>query len=188
MRIIAGSLKGRTLATPGPRSQTVRPTSDKVRGAIFNILGQWMEGLSVLDLYAGTGALAFEALSRGAEHAVLVDVSSEGLGLCRKNAESFKLQDRVEILPVPAVRACQKLGKQQRVFELIFADPPYGKNAVQDVLAAVLENGLLGPKGMLVLEHSAEELSPPSFGDGPSLTRHDLREFGDTAVSFYSLS
>ncbi len=185
MRIIAGSLKGRTLATPGPKSQNVRPTSDKVRGAIFNILGQWLEDLNVLDLYAGTGALAFESLSRGAAHAVLVDVSAEGLALCRQNAAAFKVQDRVEILPIPALRACEKLGRQKRVFELIFADPPYEKAPVPELLAAVLENGLLGPRGVLVIEHSSEEPSPEKAG---ALTRYDLREFGDTAVSFYSLS
>lgn len=188
MRIIAGTLKGRTLATPGPRSHTVRPTSDKVRGALFNILGQWMDGLSVLDLYAGTGALAYEALSRGADRAVLVDSSSEGLALCRRNAEQFKLLDRVEILPIPAVRACDKLGKQGRVFELIFADPPYAQNAVTDVLAAISEHRLLGPRGVLVIEHHADEPTPERFGDGPLLVRHDQRVFGDTAVSFYSLS
>lgn len=188
MRIIAGTLKGRALATPGPRSHTVRPTSDKVRGAIFNILGQWMDGLSVLDLFAGTGALAWEALSRGAERAVLVDSSAEALALCRKNAEQFKLQAQVEILPVPAVRACEKLGKQGRVFELIFADPPYAANAVTGVLAAILENRLLGPKGVLVIEHGADEAAPERFGEAPALVRHDQRLFGDTTVSFYSLS
>ncbi|MDQ3265666.1 MAG: 16S rRNA (guanine(966)-N(2))-methyltransferase RsmD [Myxococcota bacterium] len=188
MRIIAGSLKGRTLATPGPQSQNVRPTSDKVRGAIFNILGQWLEDLNVLDLYAGTGALAFEALSRGAAHAVLVDVSAEGLALCRQNAEGFKVQDRVEILPIPALRACEKLGRHKRVFELIFADPPYEKAPVPELLTAVLDNGLLGPRGVLVIEHSSQEPSPEQAGAGPTLTRYDHREFGDTAVSFYSLS
>lgn len=188
MRIIAGSARGRTLATPGPKAQGIRPTSDKVRGAIFNILGQWLDGLSVLDLYAGTGALAFEALSRGAQDAVLVDRGRDALELCRENARALKMEDRVTILPMPADRACEKLGKEARVFEVIFADPPYGDEATASVLGWVTQWKLLGPRGVLVLEHRDDEQSPAAFGEGFRLTRHDQRSFGETAVSFYSVS
>src|SRR4051812_22385732 len=97
MRIVAGSAKGRGLLGPKSSSSLIRPTSDRVRETIFNILGQWMHG-QVLDLFAGTGALALEALSRGAESAVLVDSSEEGTNLCRLNSEALGFVDRVEIV------------------------------------------------------------------------------------------
>lgn len=183
MRIIAGSARGRPLE--GPRAGGIRPTSDKVRGSIFNILGQWMDGLSVLDLYAGTGALALEALSRGASFAALVDPAADAVALCRRNADRIGFGDKVEILRSTAGRACERLGREGTRFELAFADPPYSQHALADVVALVERTGVLAPGGVLVVEHDAkEEIS----GGAAGLRRTDLRKFGGTAVSFFSLS
>ncbi len=188
MRIIAGSARGRPLEGPGPRAQGIRPTSDKVRGAIFNILGQWMDGLAVLDLYAGTGAMALEALSRGASSAALVDPAAEAVELCRRNADKTGFGDKVEILRTTAERACERLGREGRRFELAFADPPYSQHAGAEVVALVGRTGVLAPGGVLVVEHDAREEISLEAGDPRGLRRTDLRKFGGTAVSFFSLS
>src|SRR4051812_28311593 len=123
MRIVGGTARGRPLA--GPKHEGLRPTADRVRETLFNVLGQAFDGERVLDLYAGTGALAFEALSRGASHAVLVDPDRAAVKLCEANAATLGFADRVEILSLKADRAVDRLCKAERTFELIFADPPY---------------------------------------------------------------
>src|SRR5688572_2885467 len=104
MRIVAGTAKGRALAGPKATSRHIRPTADRVRETLFNILGQWLDGQCVLDLYAGTGALGLEALSRGAARAALVDSDREALALCRQNTEHLGFSDRVDILGQPVAR------------------------------------------------------------------------------------
>jgi 16S rRNA (guanine966-N2)-methyltransferase len=180
MRIVGGSAKGRTLKAP--RSQKIRPTADRVRETLFNILGQYFEGGEVLDVYAGTGALAFEALSRGCDRAVLVDSGAEALALCRENAAALGFEKQVEILAMPAQRGFERLGKAKRSFSLIFVDPPYALEAGTGALEAVTSQGLLDPEGTLVIEHDKHEELPEAFA---GLTRTDHRTFGDTGVSFY---
>jgi len=180
MRIVAGSAKGRTLKTP--RSDKIRPTADRVRETLFNILGQYFEGGAVLDLYAGTGALAFEALSRGCESAVLVDSGAEALALCRENAKALGFEARTEILAMPAERGLERMGKARRQFALIFADPPYALRVVGSTLTAIEAKGLLAPGGLAVLEHDRREEAPEAAGP---IRRVDQRVFGDTCVSLY---
>jgi 16S rRNA (guanine966-N2)-methyltransferase len=182
MRIVAGTARGRPLLGPGPKSRGIRPTADRVRETVFNILGQFFEGGQVLDLYAGTGALAFEALSRGLGHAVLVDQDREAIGLCRRNAQALGFEAQVEILQQPVARATTALGAAGRSFELVFADPPYAARVVEDLLTQVHGRGLLAVRGALVIEHDKREQAPPGFGE---LHRVDQRRFGDTEISFY---
>ncbi len=182
MRIVAGSARGRPLLGPGPKSKDIRPTADRVRETLFNVLGQWLDGVSVLDLYAGTGALALEALSRGAERAVLVDSGREALELCRANTQALGFEARARILPMPVARALDKLAGEGAAFELVFADPPYAAKAVEDILSQVEGKKLLTPNGTLVVEHDKREPAPEKHG---GLLRVDERTFGDTVVSFY---
>src|SRR3990170_4138560 len=121
MRIIAGSLKGRRLAAVKGK---IRPTSDKVREAIFSILGPAVVEARVLDLFAGTGALGLEALSRGAETAVFVEEHPASLAVLRRNVESLGLSDRVEVLPLPVNAGLKKLAARRAAFDLTFLDPP----------------------------------------------------------------
>lgn len=178
MRIVAGTAKGRVLQTPRG-ADVIRPTADRVRQTLFDVLGQWCEGFRVLDLFAGTGALGLEALSRGAARAVLVDSGREAQGLCRANAAALGFLDRVELLPVPVAAALGLLVKRGEAFELIFSDPPYALRAGGEVLARVVEGGLLAPGGRLVLEHARGEAV-----EGP-LPLLDQRRFGDTLVSIF---
>jgi 16S rRNA (guanine(966)-N(2))-methyltransferase RsmD len=183
VRIVAGSAKGRTLLTP--RSDRVtRPTADRVRETLFNVLGQTLEPVAVLDLYAGTGALALEALSRGAASAVLVDQDREASGLCRQNAASLGFQDRVRVLPVPVARALKTLEGEGARFPLVFADPPYALEVLVPTLEA-LSQGLVPSGGLVIVEHGKREDAPAQVG---SFTREDQRRFGDTLMSLYRVS
>jgi 16S rRNA (guanine966-N2)-methyltransferase len=179
VRIVAGSARGRPLLTP--KGRDIRPTADRVRETIFNVLGQWVEG-AVLDLYAGTGALGLEALSRGATHAVLVDRDREAVELCRKNASALGFEEKVEVLALPVDRAVQILGGRGGTFELVFADPPYAAKVVEDVLERVAGARLLAPGGTLVVEHDKREAATELHS---GLARIDQRRFGDTLVSLY---
>jgi 16S rRNA (guanine966-N2)-methyltransferase len=184
MRIVAGTARGRALAGPRPTSRHIRPTADRVRETLFNVLGQWLEGLSVLDLYAGTGALGLESVSRGATRAVLVDSDPEALSLCRKNVEALGFSSRVEILGQPVERALEALGRRGTRFELIFADPPYAARVVEAVLEGVARHGLLAPGGTVVIEHERREAAPESH---EGFSRVDQRRFGDTLVSLFRI-
>jgi 16S rRNA (guanine966-N2)-methyltransferase len=148
LRVVAGELGGRRLQSPPRRSAAVRPTADRVREALFSILGE-VEGATVLDLYCGTGALAIEALSRGARSAVLVDTHTE---LARRNVSELGLGDRCEVIRSDA-RAY--LRRTRGVFDLIFCDPPY---RLADRLEGELDSLIgsrLAPGGRLILEGSA---------------------------------
>lgn len=174
-RIIAGSARGRRLAAP--KGSGTRPTSDKVRGAVFNVLGQFFEGGVVLDLYAGTGALALEALSRGCARAVCVEADRGAAEVIRRNADAIGLGDRVEVLCAPVESALRRLAAAG--FDLVFIDPPYaeGPDAALAAVGAVARAG-----GRVVAEHDARR--PPADRVGP-LGLVDRRGYGDTGVSIY---
>ena len=178
MRIVGGTRRGRRLLPP--RSSATRPTADRVRETLFNILGQSLEGGDVLDLYAGTGALGLEALSRGAERAVLVDVAAEAADLCRRNASALGFEREVSVLRLRAERAVERLDREGRRFALAFADPPYAAKAGAWVVEAV--GTLLAAGGTLVVEHDRREVLPEASG---ALFKVDERRFGDTVVSLY---
>lgn len=160
MRVVGGRLKGRTLQ--GPRSDFIRPTSDRLRETIFNVLAHGLarHGIEdpvtdarVLDLFAGTGALAIEAISRGAAYAVMVDEGAEARGLQRGHVESFGLGGMTRILR----RDATKLGPVEpfEPFTLVFCDPPYGKGLGERALASAVAGGWLGQGAVVVLEERA---------------------------------
>jgi len=180
VRIVAGTHRGRPLV--GPKGPGLRPTADRVRESLFNLLGQFFEGGEVLDLYAGTGALAFEALSRGVTRAVLVDPGAEAARLIAENARSLGLEGSIELLRMPVARALPRLAAEGRRFSLVFADPPYAEAAAEAVVRAVGEGELLATGGSLVVEHGRREVAPDTLA---GLERVDSRRFGDTVVSLY---
>jgi 16S rRNA (guanine966-N2)-methyltransferase len=180
MRIIAGRFKGTALATP--RSDATRPTSDRLRETIFNILahgiGLDLDGVRVLDLFAGTGALGFEAISRGARHATFVDEAVEPRGLIRRNMETMGLNGVAKILR----RDATKLGPAGTIepFDLIFADPPYDKGLGELALASAKAGGWLAPGAICVLEERANAVI--ALPDGFEIL--DQRSAGDSQVLF----
>jgi 16S rRNA (guanine(966)-N(2))-methyltransferase RsmD len=175
MRIVAGTARGRALAAP--RGAGTRPTSDKVRGAVFNVLGQFFDGGEVLDLYSGTGALALEALSRGCAAAVCVDADRGAAEVIARNAVACGFDGRVEVRRERVERALTGLPSGR--FLLCFVDPPYAEGP-EAALGAVAR--VLAPGGAVVAEHDARRL-PPDRPEG--LVLEDRRSYGDTGISIY---
>jgi 16S rRNA (guanine966-N2)-methyltransferase len=181
VRIVGGEFRGRTLATP--KSQDIRPTSDRTRESLFNILShsypQALDGTRVLDCFAGTGAVGLEALSRGASTALFVETSVEGRGLLRTNIEAMGLQGRARIFR----RDAASLGPvgTMEPFQLLFADPPYGHGLGDRAFAAAAAGGWLTDGALAILEERAN-VEP----DAGNAFRHlETREFGDTRMHFY---
>ena len=177
MRVISGSAKGRELKGPKAAKGNIRPTSDKVREALFDMLRERIEGARVLDLYAGTGALGIEALSRGAEHADLVEADRAAQRLIRENLDRTGLTERAELRPR---RVEQALGQLAGQYDVILADPPYADTSVVGLLPVI--EPLLAPSGTLVLEH-ASRASMPNESGGLRLWKR--RRHGDTTLSLY---
>ncbi|PIU52934.1 MAG: 16S rRNA (guanine(966)-N(2))-methyltransferase RsmD [Deltaproteobacteria bacterium CG07_land_8_20_14_0_80_60_11] len=179
MRIIAGAFKGRRLA---PVKGQIRPTAAKVREAVFSILGPAVLGAKVLDLFAGTGALGIEALSRGAAVAVFVEDHPESLRVLHRNLEALGLTDRTTVWPLPVTAALKKLAGRGERFGLAFLDPPYAGGDAAAALSALAELSLLLPGTRVVVEHSRREDLPEACGP---LRRLEVRRYGDTQVAFY---
>ena len=178
MRIVGGEFRGRPLAAP--RSNAIRPTSDRTREALFNILAHRfadrLEGARVLDLFAGTGALGLEALSRGAAFALFVEESTEGRGLIRDNVEGFGLTGRSKIFRRDAT-ALGEVGTMQP-FGLLFADPPYGKGLGERALRSAKAGGWLVPGALCIVEESAAARFDLTSG----FLIVDERGYGDTVI------
>ena len=179
MRIISGASKGRKLVTP--KSQSLRPTSDRVKESIFNILGGEVEGKLVLDLFAGTGNLGIEALSRGAKKAVFVEKGRQALQLIRRNVIQIGLEGRVEIIPRDASRAIGILKWRGEIFDLIMMDPPYEKGLIKRTLTKLNSHPIYHVNSILIIEHDRRE-PLPSIPEGWNLIRE--RRMGDTVISF----
>lgn len=183
MRITGGTYGGRPLAAP--KSDAIRPTSDRVREALFSIVASHpcappLEGARVIDLFAGTGALGLEAVSRGATQAILVDMSAAARGLIRENIERLGLEGRARLLR----RDATKLGKAlpRDVSDIAFIDPPYGKQLGERTLVALRDGNWLEPGAFVVLEErTGETIAPPA-----SFTALDTRVYGDTALHFFA--
>jgi 16S rRNA (guanine(966)-N(2))-methyltransferase RsmD len=180
MRIISGTSKGRRLAAP-KHHHTLRPTSDRVKESIFNILGEEVGGKVVLDLFAGTGNLGVEALSRGAERAVFVEKGRRALQLIHKNLLHCGMEGRSEILSKDANRAIGILNQKGETFDLILMDPPYEKGLIRKTLMKLQSLRIYHEDSILVIEHDRRE-PLPEVVDGWDLIRQ--RRIGDTVISF----
>jgi 16S rRNA (guanine966-N2)-methyltransferase len=174
MRIVGGELRGRTLHAV--RGKSTRPTADRVRQSIFDRLGQRCDGLRVLDLYAGTGALAFEALSRGAAHATLVEADAKAAQVIERNAAELGCAQRCTVVRADVGRALRQLSGP---FDLVFSDPPYALRAAQATLDALAAAGLVAPEGRVVVERDRRE-PQPLLPEEYEL--EDERRYGDTVV------
>lgn len=184
MRIVGGEFRGRPLATP--RTSAIRPTTDRTREAVFNVLAhrfpEKLDGARVLDLFAGTGALGLEALSRGASYGVFIEESAEGRGLIRANVEAFGLTGRTKIFR----RDATELGEVGTLapFDLVFADPPYGKGLAERALRSAKAGGWLAAGALCVVEEAA---SAP-FEPGTDFMTVDERHYGETIIRYIKLT
>ena len=183
MRIVAGKFRGRALASP--KTQAVRPTSDRLREAVFNVLSHAyddpLRDARVLDLFAGTGALAIEALSRGAAFALFVDDSAEARGLIRANVDALGLGGASRLFR----RDATKLGPISGMppFSMVFCDPPYGKGLAEKAFASLLEGGWLAKDALVVVEEArATPFQPPE-----GLTLHERRDYASSTLAFCSV-
>ncbi len=193
MRITGGVLRSRAIRAP--RGDTTRPTSDRVREALFSMLASErdLEGTRVLDLYAGTGALAFEAISRGAVHASLVEKNKNALASITENIEALGLEDVVRVHATQVEKVAPLLGHAP--FDLIFADPPYAdvpSGALLRSIEPVFRTATFSPDACFVLEHASRDVLPvmtslvPGSGGSIELRKH--RIYGDTAIAIFGIN
>ena len=180
MRVIAGKRKGRRLKALG--GLRIRPTSDRVKEALFSILGGEVEGARVLDLYAGSGALGIEALSRGAAHVTFVEADPLSIRLIRENLQACGLTDSVEVHVRRVETFLSRVPATAPPFRIVLADPPYRATEEATRLAARFPSRLLEPRGIVALEHGEGVVPPSAFGP---LTRSRTYRYGDTAVTLY---
>jgi 16S rRNA (guanine966-N2)-methyltransferase len=183
MRITGGMVKGRRLVNF--KGLNIRPTSDMVRGSIFNILGQTMTGLAILDLFAGTGSLGIESLSRGAKKAVFIDKSSRALTIIKKNLTICGYNELSMVIreELPnGLAHIQDLGCAQ--FDLVFIDPPYGKGYIKSTIYKLKECDLLGKNSRVVVE-STTEANDPLPSKVLNLQLKPTRSYGSTLIGLY---
>jgi len=179
MRIISGTARGAQLFAP--KGMDTRPTTDKVKESLFNMLQGEVPGATVLDLFAGSGGLSLEALSRGADRAVLVDQSREAIGCIRRNVEKLRFGDRVQLLNCDWQQAVHRLSQEGTAFDLVFLDPPYRMNDLSPMCDTLLEKGLLMEDALIVWERKSgsDKVLSPAF----SLLKQ--RSYGEIEICFY---
>jgi 16S rRNA (guanine(966)-N(2))-methyltransferase RsmD len=180
VRVIGGSAKGRRLATL--RTLALRPTPDRVREALYNILGDRIHEAHVLDLFAGSGAVGLEALSRGAAAAVFVEAHAPACRLIEKNLKLCGLEERATVRQADALHALRLLQAEGARFDLIFLDPPYQTPLVDEALAGLGDGRLLTPEGQVVAECFVKRTLQPRYG---RLQRTRVARFGDVVLHFY---
>jgi 16S rRNA (guanine(966)-N(2))-methyltransferase RsmD len=182
LRVIAGSAKGRRLATL--RTLALRPTPDRVREALFNILGARIDGAAVLDLCAGSGAIGLEALSRGARQAIFVEAHAPACRLIESNLRLCGMSAHAAVWCRDLLEALHALKMQGQAFEVIFLDPPYRTSLGEDALQQLADGRLLAPPGQVIAEHFFKRELQERYG---RLQRVRVARFGDVALSFYRL-
>ncbi|QGG48103.1 16S rRNA (guanine(966)-N(2))-methyltransferase RsmD [Heliorestis convoluta] len=179
MRVIAGQMGGRRLFSV--KGMETRPTADRVKEALFNVLAHRVIDARCLDLFAGTGSLGIEALSRGAKEVLWIEKDRRAYEIIQKNLQMLKLQERGKIIQEDVFRACNRLKDAGESFDLIFADPPYHK-ALLPALLEQLPKGLLRENGTIVLESHRDEKVPYQVG---LLEKKREDRYGDTVLHYY---
>lgn len=181
MRVIAGTLKGRRLEAP--KGELVRPTLDRVRESLFNIIAPRIVGVNFLDLYAGSGANGIEALSRGATACTFVDNGVLALRALRNNLDNTGLAAKARVWRLSLPEGLTRLAEGGKRFDLVFADPPYGLDVHERLLTSIKELGLLADQGLIVLEHATGTALPEAVG--PCERVRQVR-YGHTTLSLYT--
>ncbi len=182
LRIIAGSRKGHKLHAI--KGLVIRPTTDRIRESIFNILGSVVVDAVVLDLYAGAGGMGIEALSRGAAFALFVEKKPYSLQTIARNLDHLKLTNQSRVVKRDILKGLGWLETLSYRFNIVFMDPPYEKNYVARTLSFLSQAGILSSEPRIIVEHSVREVVPESAGD---LALYDQRTYGKIMVSFYEI-
>jgi 16S rRNA (guanine966-N2)-methyltransferase len=185
MRVIAGINRGRRLRRP--QGTAIRPTSDRVREALFSIIGNRLVDNRFLDLYAGTGAVGIEALSRGAAHVTCVESDVEALNLLRRNVEDCGIASGMTIHPHRVQQFLNRPDQWEGPYQIVFADPPYtATHEFTDLVGTIATDRFFAIDGWLIVEHANKTTVPSSLGCALHRRRH--YRYGDTALSLYSVS
>lgn len=180
MRVIAGKAKGRILkSVPG---MNTRPTTDKVKESIFNMIVPYLQGGIVLDLFAGTGGLGIEALSRGMDHGIFIDHDRKSIEVIKSNIEAAGFTEAAEIYKNEAERAIKALEKRKIQFDLIFLDPPYKLEILERLIGKLIQSRLVSPNGMIVCEHDSKVQMSDEIESAQVIKR---AEYGSTGITIY---
>jgi len=187
MKISGGLAKGRKTSTKRlfskqSRYDELRPTSSKVREAIFDILKNRIEGASFVDLYAGTGTVGLEALSRGAGKVIFVETNSVRVKVIRENADRFGFRDRTKVVEGRAYEFLRKASAERKKFDIFFLDPPYFSEEIMRTLSLVGEKGLLKEDGTMIVEHFFKRKLPEKVGELKMIRSY---RYGDTMLTIY---
>lgn len=181
MRIISGKWKSRKLySTKGMKT---RPTSGRVKEAIFNIISHRLSSSVILDIFAGTGSMGFEALSRGSSEVVFIEKDIGAVKVIGKNATALDCSSAVHIIKKDVFRAIGDLAESEYIFDIIFMDPPYNTNIEKDVISSILNADIMDSQGIIVVEHDYRDIMPDKID---TINRIDTRKYGNTSVSFYA--
>lgn len=182
MRVISGKVRGLKLDTP--KNDDVRPTTDRVKESLFNIINPYVIDSNVLDLFAGTGSLGIECLSRGALSATFVDVSKDSINIVKSNVKKARVENESTILNLDFKTAIDRLNVQNKKFDIIFMDPPYYKNMFIDALSNIDNSDLLSEDGIIVVEHDTKDKFIDKIG---RLEKSKEKKYGNTTLTFYKL-
>jgi 16S rRNA (guanine966-N2)-methyltransferase len=181
MRIIGGEFRSRLIEMP--KGVEIRPTQDKVRQAIFNVLGNSLSELNVLELFAGSGAFGIEAISRGAKHVTFVDNNGICIKTIEKNLESLQIPiDKFEVVWANAISIFPRMHKEGSQYDLIFLDPPYYKNIARKCLSNIDDYDILSPRSLVVIEHFKKDSLAFEL---KSLVLEKEKQYGDTVISIF---
>ena len=181
VRVISGSARGLKLNTPG--DDRVRPTTDRVKESMFNIVQDWVYDSQVLDLFAGSGALGIEALSRGASQAVFCDNSLDSIKIIKSNIEKARVADRSQIVSGDFKRCLRDMEAKNKSFDMIFVDPPYYEGLFEEVLDTIRSCKILKKDGIVIVEHDAKR----PIGQVEGLEVYKEKKYGITMLTFYCL-
>lgn len=180
MRIIGGVFRSRKIESPPAHS--ARPTKDRVREAVFNMIAGNLEGARVLDLFAGSGAYGLEALSRGARECVFVENNPGCALVISKNIEKLKVQDKTKVRKADVTKCLEEMGPQKEKFDIIFSDPPYDLVLSRNILIMIQRYDILKHSGLLILEHDRKEAISEGAGD---VSIYKQKSYGITSISVF---
>lgn len=182
LRVISGKARG--LKLDSPKNQDVRPTTDRVKESLFNIINPYIRESNILDLFAGTGSLGIECLSRGAKNCVFVDKSKDSINIIKSNVKKARVENESTILNIDFKDAVKRLSSQNQKFDVIFMDPPYYENMFIECLKIIDELNLLYEDGIIIVEHDTKDLFDESIGN---LVKSRDKKYGNTTLTFYKL-